>query len=666
MRPVRPGGPTRPRRSPVVHATAVVAFLFALPGCTADPDPPPAPRPPAPGAPAFRLVAFDSCADALAGLKAAAKDVVGPWGLGEWAVPLTAAEGAPMSDRAAAAPAGAVGRRDDAPAFSGTNTHESGVDEPDLIKTDGRRIVTVSRGVLRVVDPASRRVTGQVELAAPDSPDGYTEMSLLMHGDRALVLVPERWPAYGGPEPVAEAPKRPSGGAGSQVLLVDLSSTPRIVSRYRTDGALVDARQVGGTARVVVRALPRIDFPHNQSGTDAQRTAANRKAIDRTALTDWLPRYEVTTDGRTEAGHAPCERLVHPPDYSGASLLSLLTFDLDGPALGSGDAVTVAADGETVYGTATSLYVASDQRWRAAPMPADRSSTRPVEPATQIHRFDLTAPGPARYVASGEVPGWLVNQYALSEWQGHLRVATTSGGAGAGDDRSSSAVYVLRVPAAASESVQALREVGRVTGLGRNERIYAVRFLGDTGYVVTFRQTDPLYSLDLRNPAKPRVTGELKINGYSAYLHKIDDGRLLGIGQDADAQGRVKGTQVSLFDVSDPARPVRIAWHRIDGGFSEAEFDPHAFLYWPAARLLVVPLFTPDAMETEALALRVGDRALDEAGRVRHPVPDTARAKQNVIRRSLVVGDTIWTLSDAGLLASRVADLGTIGWVPLT
>jgi uncharacterized secreted protein with C-terminal beta-propeller domain len=659
----------RPPRSFAGQTTVILALLLLLPGCTADPDRPRAPRSASAGpAPAFRLVAFDSCADALTGLKAAAKAAVGPWGLGEWGVQLWASAERAGVSMAPAAPAGAFDQRAEAPAFSGTNTHEADVDEPDLVKTDGRRIVTVTGGVLRVVDPATRRITGRLGL---DTPAQYADMSLLLHGDRALVLVPQTR-AYGGPGPIADIPIHPGDVGGSQVVLVDLAGSPRIVSRYEIDGGLVDARQVGGTARVVVRSQPRIDFPQERRGTDAQRIAANRKVIDKSSLADWLPRYEVTTNGRTEAGHAPCERLVHPPEYSGASLLSLLTFDLAAAALGNGDAVTVAADGDTVYGTPTSLYVSSDQRWRIRPVPADRqrgSSARPVEPTTQIHRFDLTAPGRPRYVASGEVPGWLVNQYALSEWKGHLRVATTSGsvGLGLGQQRSSSAVYVLRVPDTTGESVQALREVGRVTGLGPTERIYAVRFLGDTGYVVTFRQTDPLYSLDLRDPAKPRVTGELKINGYSAYLHDLGEGRLLGIGQDADAEGRVKGTQVSLFDVGDPARPARIAQYRVDGAHSLAEFDPHAFLYWPQAQLLVVPLFTHDAMGTEALALRVGARSLDDVGRARHPVPDTALADKNVmIRRSLVVGDTLWTVSDAGLLASRVTDLSSIGWVPLT
>jgi uncharacterized secreted protein with C-terminal beta-propeller domain len=132
--------------------------------------------------------------------------------------------------------------------------------------------------------------------------------------------------------------------------------------------------------------------------------------------------------------------------------------------------------------------------------------------------------------------------------------------------------------------------VGVVGGLGHGERIYAVRFAGPTGYVVTFRRTDPLYTLDLRDPARPRATGELKISGYSAYLHPAGDGRLIGVGQQADAKGRPRGLQVSLFDVSDPAAPRKLSGYTVRSAWSMAEFDPHAFLYWPQSGLTVLPL----------------------------------------------------------------------------
>ena len=122
---------------------------------------------------------------------------------------------------------------------------------------------------------------------------------------------------------------------------------------------------------------------------------------------------------------------------------------------------------------------------------------------------------------------------------------------------------------------------GQVDGLGKDEQIYSVRFLGDVGYVVTFRQTDPFFTIDLSDPTDPVVRGELKIPGYSAYLHPVDDGLLLGVGQDATDEGQVLGTQLSLFDVSDPQDPQRIDTLQI-GGYSEVEWDHKAFLYWPA------------------------------------------------------------------------------------
>ena len=127
----------------------------------------------------------------------------------------------------------------------------------------------------------------------------------------------------------------------------------------------------------------------------------------------------------------------------------------------------------------------------------------------------------------------------------------------------------------------ALGELGRVSGLGRGETIHSVRFLGDVGYVVTFEQTDPLYTVDLADPAAPRVTGELQILGYSAYLHPVGDGRLIGVGQDATEEGRQLGTQVALFDVRDPAAPTRVAQTTLPSASSAAEWDHRAFLWWP-------------------------------------------------------------------------------------
>jgi hypothetical protein len=361
-------------------------------------------------------------------------------------------------------------------------------------------------------------------------------------------------------------------------------------------------------------------------------------------------------------------------------MLSVLSFDLGRATLGSGDPVSVVADGSTVYSTASTLYVAGHV-WSDPAGEGGRDTT-------ELYRFDTTGTGRPRFAAAGSVPGTLLNQYSMSEWDGNLRVATTTTPAPRlkqpapevqqdRPDSGESAVYVLR------QRGGKLVEAGHVGGLGKGERIYAVRFAGGTGYVVTFRQTDPLYTLDLRNPARPALRGELKINGYSAYLHPAGDGRLLGIGQEATDQGRTQGTQVSLFDVTDPAAPSRLAQYHVRFGHSAAEFDPHAFLYWPASRLLVVPVITAPAWdarvapgsgpaekptgsapESGALVLRVADTGFTRLGLLSHPVSNGAY--RAAIQRSLVIGDTLWTVSTTGVAAHDVTSLGQVVWIAFT
>ena len=182
------------------------------------------------------------------------------------------------------------------------------------------------------------------------------------------------------------------------------------------------------------------------------------------------------------------------------------------------------------------------------------------------------------------MPGYLLNQWSLSEHEGTLRAATTSMPPWNSGARSESAVRTLQ------ERDGRLVQVGAVGGLGKGERIYAVRYIGDTGFVVTFRQVDPLYTLDLSDPAKPRVVGELKVPGYSAYLHPVGDGLLLGVGQDATEEGRRTGVQLSLFDVSDLAKPVRLDQYAVGATRrTPVEEDHQAFLWWAPERLAVIP-----------------------------------------------------------------------------
>jgi uncharacterized secreted protein with C-terminal beta-propeller domain len=210
-----------------------------------------------------------------------------------------------------------------------------------------------------------------------------------------------------------------------------------------------------------------------------------------------------------------------------------------------------------------------------------------------------------------------------------------------------------------------LAPLGQVGGLGRGEEIQAVRFMGDKGYVVTFRQTDPLYTLDLSDPLKPRVAGELKILGYSAYLHPVGPGLLLGVGQDATERGELRGTQLSLFDVSDPSRPLRLHQHTLAGDSeSDVEWDHRAFLYWPPTGTVVVPVTVydedADSLFVGAVGFQVDAAAgITPVGRIDHTVGE----EQGYVTRSVVVGDRLYTVSDFGVKANALNAFGEIGFL---
>ncbi|MGH8776831.1 MAG: beta-propeller domain-containing protein [Jiangellaceae bacterium] len=626
---------------------------------------------------ALRLVSFDDCADALAEMQEAASEHVTAYGLGGGMVTgdLSGAAEAAGADSRASAPLAAT-QDGDAQAYSTTNTHEAGVDEPDLVKTDGRRIFTIVDGTLRVVDAESRRLTGTLPLSDAENGQWWADQ-MLLSGDRALVMgsaaIPFADPALTSDRDIAASTFAP---AGSRIVLVDISGEPRVLSDLQLDGWYVDARQVGSVVRLVVQSGPRLAWTYPDQGrSEDEALAANRTLLAESTIEDWLPRHLV--NGESQGSLVDCGDVHHPPVYSGTSMLTVLSLDLAGSLRAEGS-VAVVADGQTVYGTETSLYIADDRRGFPMPVVTRAGVPVPDEATTEIHKFDVSESDAPRYVASGRVDGWLLNQYSLSEHDGHLRVATTQedwalrGQVEDGRPASESQVSVL------SQRDDRLVEVGSVGGLGEGEQIYAVRFIGPVGYVVTFRQTDPLHTLDLSEPARPRVVGELKIPGYSAYLHPAGEGRLIGVGQDADSQGRVLGAQVSLFDVSDPAAPARLDTYGISGGWSDAEHDPHAFLFWPDTGTVVIPVWAYGdadssldqsqrlAMAGGALVLRLDGDALTEVGVLSHVESpgDVDWSYDPSIRRSLVIGDTLWTVSGSGALASDLDDLDEQAWVP--
>jgi uncharacterized secreted protein with C-terminal beta-propeller domain len=511
------------------------------------------------------------------------------------------------------------------PSFSTTNNQEAGVDEPDVVKTDGQTLFAVANGRVDAVavggDGAPRLLDA---LAVPNA------SQLLLHGSRLVVI------SGGGPVPIGLAASAPVAFFRPTTTVTELDvGNPAAMKITRTltiDGAFVDARQNRATARLVISSQPR----------------AVPLAGVRTKAAGWVPRRRFRS--RLTGRHyvravAACTAIRHPVEFSGLGMVTILTINLD-HGLYAADSDALMADAQVVYGSTDALYVAT-QKWIDPSLPVARV---PARESTVIDRFDVTDPDRTTFSATGEVDGYLLNQFSLSEYKGDLRVATTSRPMwweGGTPSASQSQVTVLR-PAGG-----AVNKVGQVSGLGKGQQIYSVRFVDDVGYVVTFRQIDPLYTIDLSNPAAPRVAGQLELEGYSSYLHPLGNGLLLGIGEAVRGGNRPAGTQIELFDVHDPANPQlagRIALG--DDASSPAQFDHHAFLYWPPTGLAVLPVQIGDAFDG-ALGIRVGPTGLTQAGRV----------DQTGVQRAVVVGDRMFTVSDAGVMASSLATLAREAFV---
>ena len=516
---------------------------------------------------------------------------------------------------------------------SQTNVQEQGVDEPDVVKAADGRIFAVAGGQLHAIDAAGPRLLDSLPL------DGYAH-ELLLHGKRLLVMSQDGTGGVGIERALAQPFQR------NQVTLLtelDVSDPANmtVVRVQRVRGLFVSARLTGAIARVVVTNTPR---------------AESEPAL-RSRLRGWLAH---TTVANRLTGHkrtrpaTRCQAVRRAQVYSGLDMLTVLTIDMD-RGLPEVDSDTVMTGAELVYASPRRLYVAT-QRFVPQSLPEED-----LRGGTTIHEFDASDSGETTYRASGKVPGFLLNQWAMSERGGVLRVASTQSPTWLGNSELEGQSFVTTL----ARREDSLARLGQVGGLGKGERIYSVRFIDDVAYVVTFRQVDPLYTVDLSTPAEPRVRGELKIRGYSAYLHPVGQDLLLGVGQDASERGQRLGTQLSLFDVSDVAAPRRLHQRTVaPGASSDVEYDHHAFLWWAPRNLAVLPVAyaTDQDYFTGALGFSVErSSGIGEVGGATHKAGDYIAP----IQRSFVVGGRLFTLSDLGLEENDLADLSEKAWLEL-
>jgi hypothetical protein len=578
-----------------------------------------------------------------------------------WGWPIMVDDGnfGPVATTTAGGSTGPATRSD----YSSTPTQVAGVDEGDRVKTDGVSLFAIAGDGIDILDVSATDRLGVVAHLALSG----QERQLFLAGDR-LTVISQEWGYQGFPSPLLRRAdmdpfiEPPRQQVIVSVIDVSTPASPVVVETTRLDGWLVDARAIEDRVIVVTQSSIGLPSPAVESVPSAaaeapvpatksllvippvngmrfvyESEASYRARLEASWTSAALPGFSVVDASAAETSGTLVDpaRTCLPVDGGDASLLSVVSFTVGDDQAGPDSATTAGGVGGRVYASPTGLYV-FDSHVGAWWDDADPGTT------TNIYKFDLSTTD-APLVAMGSVPGMTLDQFSLDEHGGLLRIATTDGfGASA-----SNAVFVM---AAAAGQLEA---VGSVSGLAAGERIYSVRFAGDRGYVSTFRQIDPLFVIDLAQPSAPRVTGELKVPGYSTHLMPLDASHLLGVGRDVDpVTGRDGGLQLSIFDVGDPTKPVRTATYTFAGdwgSWSPASWDHHALGWFAARGILALPV-QEQTFVTDLVVFRIDVDAADgftKLGTISHAQP---------IDRSVRIGDVLYAVSSGRVTAHPLAD----------
>ncbi len=569
---------------------------------------------------------------------------------------------------------------------STTNNQVAGVDEPDFVKTDGEYIYRVVGEYLVILDaiPArSMREVGRIKV------DGYAN-AIFLNGTTVMVFSTppapasmERpntgtgpWGGYNPGGPVLMKAMFWPGPQGTPVVKctsinVRRPAAPRVSREYYLEGSFVDARMVGTQVHMVTSSRtpgPELvwwqDWSVQPTTQDLDRLKTeNRRRIRAATLSDWLPRQlDPTLQSRPSL--APRSGKTFKPEFvEGRNILTISTMDLASPYTMPQHCAAIAESGE-VFASASALYVAC-YRYRywseleVGGQPGDVSD---------LHRFRIGGTSGPAFDASGQVEGRILNQFSMDEYNGTLRVATTTEQVwdpvtGAVVTPQKNHVFALR---RLTWWGRRLYTIGSIRDLAPTERIYACRFMGDRGYVVTFRQVDPLFAIDMKTMT---VKGDVKVDGFSTYLHPLGPNHLLAVGNAADANGVVTGLDVTIFDVSNLTTPRLVHRRTLAGAYSQSLYEHKAFTYYEANGVgtLAIPMNQWQG-PTPFSGLEVYDISLSRGINLRGRVDHADLAQQAGwgmgttgpdCSRSIVIGWTIYSVSDVGIKANRLLNPAT-------
>ena len=536
----------------------------------------------------------------------------------------TASEGFDLGGVAGAVTDGGMG---DA-VFGGTNVQVEGIEEGDILKNDGSYLYvlrwTTEMGYVDIVDirdKAQMRSVSQIEVCRAETADGtstYTNISeLFITGNTLTVLYTES--TYSVSSEMPEIYGAGTAGTTQTVAAVyDVTdrAVPVLRYTYAVDGSLISSRMAGNTLLLVTE----YSVPLYRNNDDLKN--ASVPCFYKDGVKTRFPVNTVCLTANT--------------DSQSYLTVTLLDSASDG----------TNAQMKAVLGGGTDIYCTEDTLLVAAQDLSDTTANSNaagdmiasfVSGAVDTRLFAFSLSDGIRYQGSTEIDGSLLNQFAMDAHNGYYRIATTA--------EDGSCLTVLN---------ESLETVGKLGGIAPGEDIYAVRFLGDTAYLVTFYQTDPLFIVDLSDPTSPEITGELKIPGFSSYLHPYAENLLIGIGESGDESGATGKLKVSLFDVSDMQDPKEISSVVFDGAqytSSTAQSDHHAYLTLPDGAF-AIPVYESGTVSQPGASLACVLTVENGTLRVIETYsPDLEGEDVYAIARLTFAGDTLYTLSDTALVA---------------
>ncbi len=584
--------------------------------------------------------------------------------------------------------------------YSTTNIQVAGVDEADIVKNDGKYIYAVSGNKVVIVDafPAENaKIVSEVNLSG-------TINDIFLNKDKLIIF----WQEYyshpylykAGMDVIARRISPPK----TFVMIYDISDrqNPVLTRNISFRGNYYDSRMIGDYVYTIINQPvynfdDRIILPEITADGIAREIKAqdvyyfdipDESYIFTTIAAINLKEEEISTKtlmmGYTQNMYVSLDNIyiTYMKRISSKYYYNrLIDIFIESVPADSAEKIRTIKDsnesiykkmqdaGEIIEGYADTLE--TEARLKFQNDVQDRMEKLEEEIAKETEKTIIQKIAINRdsieHKATGEVPGNVLNQFSMDEYNENLRIATTTQNWRAGEE-SKNNLYVLN---------KDLGIVGKIEGLAEGERIYSARFLQDKAYMVTFRQIDPLFVIDLKNPEEPKVLGYLKIPGVSDYLHPYDETHVIGVGRDATEEGRITGMKLSLFDVTDVENPKEISKYIIGGRgtSSEALTDHKAFLFSKEKNLLVIPVTTYDNYRYNWNGAYVFSVDLENGfqlkGKITHENESINKSEyyydwQSNVRRSLYMENTLYTISQKMIKANSLDDMNEISEVVLS